>query len=635
MNRIDDDDTIVSSNNAMVIMKNTTLGSARFWWLAPVCAGLMASCSFAGDAPGDAPGAEADRPDTAQQQVIYAEPVGPVDYYDDVYEVSDQIAADASTDGDTLRIPVDRAGELAQREAGEIVFSNLEGHHFRLRIEQIDQFGDELVLRGMTPDLDEVVEHGTFRATFGTPRGEQTEQHRQVLAEDPAGTGQFFDMNQRRFVDEPPDHTGETARLTQGLTDDEAFSEFWYYDNLNLGDPGEGVELQEGVLDVRPGIVVEWTVSGGTPGDFELDFDGDIDVSMDWLVDSDGTVDFEDATGLQPMDGELVAAGSVDHELYGSMHITADFAASGSGEFEQNFAASGSVDAVASESMSSWQFDPDRHFIAANSTDASGQLDDAEATVSVDLNFELVSLATGSPGVPVLELTPASLQFDSATDIDVPECPWQAQIDVHSSGQILTGATTGLTTGSETVLDQLGTVGGVDECRPDFTSHSCDSDAACPDLMVCTADEDDNTDGDCIADADVEIQLSWQDPGTPADLGLYVWTPNQELIAYEKNEQGTDALLVDSSCGGCNDDSGDFGDFQYHERVLYDGVDSGDQFKIWVANEQSGGVDTPADRLDFNLSLTQEDGEVFDDTFTGSLGTGEGDESVIYVYTAP
>lgn len=576
-----------------------------------LCAGLLAGCSHGTD---DAEAPEVVEAVEQAANTIQAEPVGPVDYQEGVFEVDGELAQRVVVGDEILGVPVDRAGMLADREVGDIVFAQTDDQSFRLQITDIRRVDDQLQLDGRTPELEEVVKDGTFEAVVQKPASPAD-----ARADDIDIDEQVFDMNQGRLVDAATLQADDVAHHQQLMeADGTAFS--WVYDETDgMPDDPPAAELREAHVGVHPGIVVRKDVTGGSPS-VEMQVDVDMEITFDWLVQQNWAESFH-ISGTDLTGGSLPQfefAGSPEYQLDPYIGVSSDFTVDGNGEFEQRFdmtgAASATVDDNAGHELSP-------QLVATNTTEVHGTIDDADADIGVDVELTLQDI--GAASNDVLQISPLDANFESGTDIDLPNCQWEASLENVASVWDMTGYPDQLGQSDQVILDQTGNITGRDDCRPDESSVSCESDSDCPDMTVC------GDDGYCQADGDVEIELEWNADVQPrADLGLFVNTPNGDTLHYEE-PAGDDAALVESSCGGCQqaNPSGNF-----HERVVFDNANAGDTFKIWVVNNEDGGVDD-VDELGFWITIDHED--VFTETYNGTVPGGFEARSLYFVYTVP
>lgn len=579
-------------------------------WTALLCAGIMAGCSFAGDDPdGDFEPVE---PLERAESTVLAEPVGDVELHDGVFEVPDATARNVVVGDDILGVPVDEAGMLAERKAGDIIFAHSEANTFRLQITETRTAGDELQLVGETPELEDVFEHGSFEAVIEPPP---------TTTPRPAADRPVYDLNEGRYVD--PDHDTEADRPSgwQRLAQSEGSAYSWSFGETDLPDNPPDADLQDATLGFHPGIVVRAQVGG----DLELELDGDIQLIFDWIAEGNWSGDETfDSTDLFGSSNPSVTIAGATHEMDAQISTEYQLEASGNGQFETRFGVSGPVEVTIDESG---DFEYSTQLSASNSTDGDGDLDDATAIVDVEMNFTL----DGITGDPLLEVTPVQLNYNNEATIDDASCTWDALASNVVSATHYGPLGDDTDSSHMTVLDQVGTLSGLDDCRPDEPSKTCDDDGDCGPKMGC------GDDGTCEVAADMEVELEWGYetwfPG--ADFVLNVQTQNGVFNHDNPGGDSADAAVVQASCGGgadCNGGDEVIGPF--HERIAAD-ASSGDTFKIWVVNEDDVTSEddiTEDNQLSFTVRLNHFG--VFESTYSGTIAPNEGISQYI-LYTVP
>ena len=567
-------------------------------WLALISLGLLAGCSLVGEPPVESD-VEVDDADSELQRIT-AEPTEPIVFHDHVYELELDDADRLRIDGDhRLSVDIDDAGPLADRQHGDVIY--IEDRDFWLYIDDVEVDGHRLELRGSEPELTDIVERGEFEAEI--PATLSRTDDGEVLVE----------MND-----------GDIAQAQQQLVDGdrEIASANWGYDfadeeALEIDEGWVTAELLEASVELGVLLTVSWSVNFDNV-EFGVHADGDAELAFEWFIEAEESFnlnrhipEFRLADPYIIDISYLPQKYTVDPYLSGQLGVSGH----GEGEFNQRFTATGMVEAgVKQQVLTGSDTTPyyDHGLTTTNNTDGDGAIN-ADIAMALDIGIA-VREGEGTDGDKMADLIPLSSYFDASAEVDVPDCPWDVNLDLEAYVE---------TYGPNHFWDHsylnFSDSGDLPMSFCETAPGECSGDSDCDSFMYCSSDNV------CEPDADVDARLSWT---TEADLGLYVELPDGTVVSHD-NPNATDAQLVQSSCGGCGDDDSDQS-VQFDERIVFDGADSGDQVRIWIVNNEPGGIDQD---IGYNLHFTHQN--VFDESYYGTIEGYEGSRSVTYQYRVP
>lgn len=580
-------------------------------WAALLGMGLWAGCSFVGDAPDEGTDSAAEQSEQSMESVAPTQ-VGEIIYFDDAFQIDEALLGHATTEDRILRIPASRAGEVMQREVGEIIY-NHESEWFAMRITGIEREGDEVVVHGEPVRATEVIKFGQFEVQFSTAPelldehivdvgrtgdfSEELDQRRQALSR--SWDAQIFNYEVEFANQEVLEGSGGSAELNMGggLYVDAGVSAVV---TLSLGSVTATVEISGSAT-----VQAEWS----------------LDIEASWSYSNSFTLPIEDFVTFELLGMNF----SIEPYISGSVNASA----SGFGHFSQEMRAEGEVGAGVTSTVSVGGGVDVGPYLRSDFATHHDINIDAGAEAAVELGFES-GIVLYESGNEMARAVPLDAHFQGSAHANLlPECYWQASIGIDSRAEISDPIQRDWSH-SWWGFQRRGNFEQIPGCMSDEDPPQCTTDSDCATGLGGARSECNTSTGVCQPAADMVVSLQWQ---PDINLNLHVLTP--EGTVYSNNNTGPTPAgrgqMFQSSCGNCMENQS----FGHEEIFIFDGLSSGDQFYIWVENTDGYHEHSTQDSRLVNYGLSVDHRGVFSESYSGEMSSDAGTKSIQYRYRVP
>ncbi len=600
-------------------------------WFVLLGIGLWAGCSALGDDP-EQPAPESETGFAPAPVVpVEAEEVEPVVLHDHIYEIDHGAHIDFG-DG-VWTVPVADAGDLAQRQVGDVLVVDVEPQQAK-RITSISESGSDLIIYGEEPEITDVIKHGKFQVLI--PAHEISAQFDEPTEDriiDIGGTPEFSQRQQELSythdfsddIPQPPDFGYDFSHELFQYTNDSATV---------------SMDMDAGV-DFKPSLIAEVEISFSDIaarveliGHAEAWANFDIYAEESFTYERGFTIPITDYTiDIDPpiLDPFVF---TLEAFLRGDLRVTGY----GAGEYNPEFSVTGDLRAGVTQGLSSGTDTVFDHGVVP-SAEVGGDKFDLSMEGNVQFGLDAgVAMYRGSntSGNKLAEAVPLSANFSANGQIQTnpPICPYDIKLTIDSFARTFDPGHRW--DARHVTVDRDGDI-PAPGCQSENDPAECVEDIDCRDAgspganvsgasMAC---EDTGGTGvkRCVPAADLNVSMNWT---SEANLNLYVTTPDGETLSYANPgpNSGMNGQMYQTSCGGCEESGGN-----YVETALHDGSTSSDVFYIWVENPD--GFHDGDSSQDISFTLNVNHGDTFDETFYGMISGEEGSKSMTYRYTVP